>query len=437
MSLSLHGFPDLNDWQRQLASREPKALAATLQNLAQALPYLDPPDRARLTAAITDHPAQELAALAELWVEGVFMAAGPDLAPVLAAHAASHHGTKQSRALAKARSDELTTEREACATVRKTTARAADKSALLRLALPQGDQTRAAITLSPEALCRALQHLDIGGQRDALLAAGVAPVVATDCDGTVWKLDIGEALFDYACKERLFLPEAHDALATLLSSYDLVPGPDVNANAARLRQAFVSGELARRARDRGQSDTDLRVAYWSANVWCFAGHSVASIKAMTRTLFLQHGLAGKIFRGLADILDTARAAGLVPYAVSASGQWLVEVGAALLGIPPWRVLGLKTALRQGRLTTTVVQPIPYGPGKVELVRAATGGTPAVAMGDAVDATDRELLESALVRLAVEPNRHRQPLVEARGHDNWRFVDYQTTLDGEPADTFVL
>jgi hypothetical protein len=57
------------------------------------------------------------------------------------------------------------------------------------------------------------------------------------------------------------------------------------------------------------------------------------------------------------------------------------------------------------------------------------------MGDSVDATDRELLESALLKIAVEPKASRLGYVAARGRDNWRLLDFERTVDGEAADTY--
>src|SRR5579864_4851181 len=58
------------------------------------------------------------------------------------------------------------------------------------------------------------------------------------------------------------------------------------------------------------------------------------------------------------------------YVVTATNQWAAEVVAAdYFGIPPDRVIGVRTIVEDGRLTDKVCRPAPIGDGKSEAWRA--------------------------------------------------------------------
>lgn len=61
-------------------------------------------------------------------------------------------------------------------------------------------------------------------------------------------------------------------------------------------------------------------------------------------------------------------AGVENYVVSANVEALVRNVASTLAIPPDRVRGARVELEDGRWTTRLVQPIPHGEGKSEIVR---------------------------------------------------------------------
>jgi len=412
-----------------------------LVDLVQAYAHAETQQRQAIRYQVLSHPARQDARTVGDWVEALFRLGGPEVMIALATHALGEGGTAASRALAHQRSDEMQREqanREQLTT--RTDSGTAETDTLHRVPLHpdfgDGVDDAAEITLDADALGDQLEALGAEAVRVAMLAAGIAPAVATDCDGTVWKHDIGEAMFHRAIQERLLRDDAGEALGALLRRFELEPRADVNASAALLRDAFESGELFERGRAAGVDDATVRAQYYAANVWCFAGHRVETLKGWARELFDgEHGFSGKLFDGICVLLERGRAHGLIPYAISASCQWIVEVGAEYLGIPPWRVAGVRTALRDGCVSTEILQPVTYGAGKVEAALRLCGGRPAVAMGDSVNATDRELLDSAWLRIAVEPTESRVGYVVARGAEHWRFLDFERTRDGEAADTF--
>jgi len=435
-------FPSIEQWRDALQTREPQQLRAALFALAQVLPWSRDEDRAGLRSRALQHRAQRDPRLAAAWIEGLFRVGGDEVEGALRDHALGNDGSAESRALAAARARELQAEVATRAALAAARPAAADRDRLLELPLHagfgDGIDDVAELTLTPGDLERQLRALCSPTQRALLLAAGFAPALATDCDGTTWKHDIGEALFARAIELRRLLPAAGAKLRATLERYRLTPSGEVNDDAAQLKRAFDSGALDASGAAHGLSRRQVCAEYYAANLWCFAGHTVASMKAWGRELFEgSSGFEGKVFDGLSELLASARELGLIPYAISASNQWIVEIGAEYLGIPPWRVAGVRARVEDGVITTEIEAPLTYGAGKVDAIRALAGGAPAMAMGDSVDATDRELLESALLKIAVEPKPSRLGFVLARGRDNWRLLDFERTEDGEAADTLTV
>ena len=61
-------------------------------------------------------------------------------------------------------------------------------------------------------------------------------------------------------------------------------------------------------------------------------------------------------------------AGVENYVVSASPELFVRSAAKSLGVPQWRIRGIRVVIDGDRITTRVVHPMPYAEGKVENVR---------------------------------------------------------------------
>ena len=74
------------------------------------------------------------------------------------------------------------------------------------------------------------------------------------------------------------------------------------------------------------------------------------------------------FSASMEILGELERAGVENYVVSASPEVYVRNAADTLGLPRERIAAIRVEIDGGRMTTRVVHPVPYGPGKVENVR---------------------------------------------------------------------
>ncbi len=202
--------------------------------------------------------------------------------------------------------------------------------------------------------------------------AVVAPLLSTpgdgravvfDADGTIWRGDIGEDLLRFLVAEDR-LPE-HRGDRSLYQRYEQIH--DVSPPAA---YAFAVEAMA------GLEETTL-VA------WCQD--------------FYAQRFAGRLFPFTRPLLEAFSAAGYVPWLVSASPRWIVEAGAAALGLA--HVIAVDAELEDGRLTVQVKWPVPAGPGKVELLKRQ-GVTPVFAAGNGN--LDQPMLELAAARMVVAP-----------------------------------
>ena len=117
-------------------------------------------------------------------------------------------------------------------------------------------------------------------------------MVATDCDGTTWKNDIGEHLFAWAVEHRRLKPVVAEPMQQILQRYGFESTGDVNDDAFVLKESFDSGDLSRRGAERGLSDYEVHYEYYCAQVWCYAGHSVPTLKKWAHRMFEQEGFKG-------------------------------------------------------------------------------------------------------------------------------------------------
>jgi phosphoserine phosphatase len=191
------------------------------------------------------------------------------------------------------------------------------------------------------------------------------PIAAFDADGTLWNTDLGEALFDYQVRHRL-LP---DMPADPWAHYERLK-TEVSHEAAYLWLAQINkGQLL-------------------ADVQAWARSAVAEIAPVP------------VFPDVKKLIGLLLELKVEVYIVTASIQWAVEPGAELVGLTPDRVIGIRTRVENGRVTTEQDGPLTYRAGKVAGLMAATNNQPAFFCAGNTEG-DLPLLESAThLRLVI-------------------------------------
>ncbi|MBX7100453.1 MAG: haloacid dehalogenase-like hydrolase [Myxococcaceae bacterium] len=187
-----------------------------------------------------------------------------------------------------------------------------------------------------------------------------------DADGTLWRGDVGEELLRHLA--------ARGALPSL----------------AEPRAAFHEYER-RHAVD--------PVEAYAFNAQVLAGLSEAQLEEDCAALVKQR-FEGRIFRFTRPWLEALSGAGLEVWICSASPIWVVEAGAALLGIPKARCLGARCAVDAGVVTARLEGPVPAGDGKVTWLERR-GLRPALAVGNGE--LDEPMLRFAERAIVVAPH----------------------------------
>ncbi len=184
------------------------------------------------------------------------------------------------------------------------------------------------------------------------------PIAAFDADGTLWRNDLGEALFDFQVKKNLLrgLPE------------------DPWRHYEGLKKQ-VSHEVAYL----WLAQINLGLPIDQVRAW--AEEAVAAMSPVP------------IFPEIQDLIQFLQQAKVEVYIVTASIQWAVEPGARRLGLPAENVIGIRTRVVNGIVTDEQEGPITYKSGKVSgLLERTRGSAPFFCAGNTEG--DLPLLEAA-------------------------------------------
>ena len=99
----------------------------------------------------------------------------------------------------------------------------------------------------------------------------------------------------------------------------------------------------------------------------YDGVEAERIDAFCKRKFIEN-YAAWYFSASMEMLGELERAGVENYVISASPEVYVRNAADTLGLPRERIVAIRVEIDGGRMTTRVLHPVPYGPGKVENVR---------------------------------------------------------------------
>lgn len=231
-------------------------------------------------------------------------------------------------------------------------------------------------------------------------STGNSPCAVFDCDGTVIKGDIGEAMY-YRQIERFLFRR---------SPADVWPGHPQNALIDSLyRRLARMTETERTASAEFGAFADLLISWYVDQiaggqvikacadiVRLFAGFTPGEVRAIARETFADERVAPLSTRRLGsrtlprgvrylregrELAEELLRRGFEVWAVSGSNRWSVEPVFEELGIPPERVIGLEMQVREGVLTTEEVEPVPIREGKITALRLRTSAVPLLVASD--------------------------------------------------------
>lgn len=200
---------------------------------------------------------------------------------------------------------------------------------------------------------------------EALLSRnGAGQSVVFDADGTLWRGDVGEDFLRY------------------LPSHRALPAAPREGAYARYDRLHLE---------------DPPAAYAYA-VTVMAGLLDADLTALATTFFAER-FAGRIFPYVRPLMARLRDQQFDIWVCSASPRWVVEPGAAALGIAADHVIAVSCELDAGVLSNRVIAPVAAGPGKVEWLKRKNL-TPALAIGNGD--LDLDMLAFATLGWAIAP-----------------------------------
>jgi phosphoserine phosphatase len=283
------------------------------------------------------------------------------------------------------------------------------------------------------------EHADHG-------TGGPGPAVF-DCDGTVIRGDVGEAMLYYQLEEFCFKVSPADVwedypdrkeLDRLFRTLAGEPGRGADHPLFGMFADLVLTWYF------GQID-DGRVEKACADiVRLLAGHTIPEVRAIADATF-QRELAAPLGkrrlgsrtppRGLRYLKESRQLVGELKtrgfdlWAVSGSNRWSVEPVFRGLGIPPDHVIGIDLELRDGLLTSSVKEPIPIRAKKIDALKAFVSKRPLIVASDSRN--DIPLLQySSDLKVFVSSRRKDWTIFFTGGNvqrdDSWLIIESPTT-----------
>jgi phosphoserine phosphatase len=230
---------------------------------------------------------------------------------------------------------------------------------------------------------------DVWARIEAIAREKPGGVIATDGDGTLWSGDVGDDLFHAFLNHGRLESPAVEALRRTARDHDLSDaGPGVEI-ARRIYAAYLDGAYP-----------EERMC--EVMTWCFAGWTRDEVSAFASGVIERGGLLNRLHEEVHEVIERARAAGIVTILVSASPIAVVHQAGLRVGFDEAHLVAARPRYDGDRMLADVEAPIPYGPGKMTRLRELVGRDRPLyaAFGD--NAFDVPLLAGAGVPVAVRP-----------------------------------
>ena len=237
------------------------------------------------------------------------------------------------------------------------------------------------------------------------LRPGQRQIAAFDADGTLWAQDVAEILWQRLVEQNALREAGSGPLARAVRSLGQEPSREAHQDYMRLLRLYRDGhcpeETMVRAMLQGLAGIREDDLYESAR---------EAIRSVEKSMAIDSGRP-------ADMIRQLREQGFRIVIVSASPRWAVEVAVDRLGIEPRDVVAGQVAVVDGVLTSSIIEPLPHGQGKIQALLRACGSVPHVSVGNTI--SDLALLEAAShLKLLVNPTDDLVAACEEIGGSTW-------------------
>jgi phosphoserine phosphatase len=212
--------------------------------------------------------------------------------------------------------------------------------------------------------------------------------LAFDADGTLWSGDVGEDVFELACRDGLLRDAPVEGLSRVAHAHGLSVDGTASELAERLYAAYRRGALA-------------ELLTCELMTWSYAGWSTGELRDWARRALTERNLQDRVRHVLAPVFEFAESEGLRVIVVSASPEVIVMEALRIAEIRVTEVAAARPEIRDDRIQPALAAPVPYGPQKpVEGARLLGPCDWLGSFGDNV--FDVDMLRAARVGVAVFP-----------------------------------
>jgi phosphoserine phosphatase len=200
-----------------------------------------------------------------------------------------------------------------------------------------------------------------------------------DCDGTLWSGDAGYGFMVWSIESGLLSRNAADWLDSQYRAY----------RAGKVSEVEMCGEM----------------------VQVYAGLHEDEMRKSAATYFRNH-VEANIFPEIRELITALRKAGTQLWAVSSTNNWVVEEGVQLFGIPAERVLAATVQMKDGIVTSELVD-VPTDETKAAALIRAGVPNPDCVFGNSIH--DEAMLKIAKHAFPVNPT---PALLQSAAEHGW-------------------
>ena len=227
--------------------------------------------------------------------------------------------------------------------------------------------------------------------KELVLGSGLK-VAVFDCDGTLWGGDAGSGFMNWTLQQGLVSRSVADLIDTRYRAY----------RAGQVSEVEICGEM----------------------VQMYAGLRAEELRTAAARYFNQI-VRPQIFEEIADLVAALRQDDVELWAVSSTNHWVIAESVRDFGIPEERILAARVQVRDGIITSELVD-VPTGEGKAAALRRVGLHTPDAVFGNSVH--DLPMLEMARHAFPVNPS---PSLVDAAAKHGWGYFR-PAAAEGKPA-----